>query len=816
MDVSTNWLRELVPGLDESSRELAERLSMQAVPVDGVRTVGQGLEGIVVARALEVEPHPNADRLLLCRIDPGSGESVDLVCGAPAVEEGALYAWVPPGATLPGGMRIEAREIRGITSHGMLCSEHELALGRDRSGIMKLPTELEPGRPLVEALALPDDLLLLDLTPNRVDLACHVGVARELAPGGVETLRLRDFGTGWDPAWRDGERSAAAAGLRVTIEDPDRTSRYLGATVRGVEIGPSPAWLASRLRTVGVRPLNNVVDATNYVLMELNQPLHAFDLARIRGGEIRVRPAEPDERLRTLDGEIRELQPAATVIADGEGPVALAGVMGGEESEVTEETTEVFLECAAFHPLHARHTARSVGLSTEASYRFERGIDERALEGALARCVRLILAVAGGEAEAEAVRVGRPPPSRADVRLRADRVKRVLGIAPDGFETRRLLEPLGFEVADREASPGELRVLVPGWRPDVTREIDLIEEVARRYGYEEIPEASRSFRPSSVPDDPAWSRIERVRELFVGRGFLEARSSSFVPEAQAGDRARVALVNPLSAEEGWLRAGIVPVLLRRVEHNWARGRRDVRLFEVGTVFDLDPERDGGRQRFPEELRVGAVLTGRRDPPHWSDGDEDLDLWDLKGLAEELAGSLCAGALEFLESETADPERSAAPPPDWLDAGGFRIVRDGAAVGRAGPVRPSVLDAPPWVGRVWAAELRLEAVTLGRETAYTAISPYPAVRRDLAIVVPGDVPAGTIERRIGEVGPDTLESISLFDVYEGEGIELGRRSLAWTFRFRAPDRTLTDEEVEAAMDRIISALEDEFDARVRTS
>lgn len=819
MDVSVNWLRELAPGLEGSPEELADRLSMRAVPVDGVRRVGKGLDGIVAARVLEVRPHPNADRLLLCRIDPGSGEEVELVCGAPVVEQGALYPWVRPGAVLPGGMKIEARKIRGVTSHGMLCSERELEIGRDASGIWKLPPDVAPGGELAGALGLPDALLRLDLTPNRVDLACHAGVARELAPGGASDLRLRELGSGWEPAWRDDAEASEAAGVRVRIEDRERCPRYLGAVIRGVEIGPSPAWLVGRLRAIGVRPVNNVVDATNYVLMELNQPLHAFDLDRIRGGEVRVRAAEPGEGLRTLDGRERELRATATVIADAEGPVALAGVMGGEESEVGEETTDVFLECAAFHPLHTRHTARSAGLATEASYRFERGIDERGLERALERCVRLVLALAGGDAEPEAARVGRPPPPRLEVGLRRRRVARVLGIEPDEFELRRLLEPLGFELPD-EPSPGEHRVLVPGWRPDVTREIDLVEEVARRHGYEAFPDEPRSFRPSGVPDDPAWARIERVRGLMTGRGFLEARSSSFVPPDQPGGRSRVELLNPLSEEESHLRAELVPVLLRRVEHNWTRGRRDVRLFEVGTVFGLGAGGETGYDRFREESRVAAVLSGLREPPHWTRAEEDADLWDLKGLAAEVAGSLCEAELEPLGPAGGRGEPAEDPPAepgwDWLGAEGFRIVRKGREIGRAGAVHPGALDAPPWAARVWALEFRLEAVRPAREAAYAAVPPYPAVRRDLAVSVPKSVAAARLDDRIRASAPDTLESAELFDLYEGEGVESGRRSLAWSFRFRAPDRTLTDEEVDEAMRRIVAALEEECDARVRTA
>lgn len=804
MHISVNWLRELVPDLQETPEELADRLSMQAVPVDGVVRTGERLEEIVVARVLEVVPHPNADRLLFCRVEAG-GEPVQLVCGAPVVLQGARYPYVPPGGRLPGGLRIESREIRGVMSHGMLCSEHELGLGRDKGGIMQLPPDLSPGEPLAEGLGLPDALLAVDLTPNRVDLACHVGVARELAPGGEADLVLRRFGAEWEPAWKDGETEVTAAGVRIRIEAEERCSRYLAALVRGVRVGPSPAWLAGRLRALGLRPVNNVVDATNYVLLESNQPLHAFDLGKLRGPEIRVRPAEAGERLRTLDGELRVLPPAATAIADREGAVAIAGVMGGEESEVTEGTTEILLECAAFPPLHVRHSAREAGLSTDASFRFERGVDERGQERALVRCVELILATAGGEAEEEAARVGRRPDPTV-VRLRRHRIRQLLGIEPEEKELRALLEPIGFRLA---ADRGRLSVGVPGWRRDVTAEIDLIEEVARRVGYDRFPEEPRRFRPSSVPDDPAWERSARVRRLFAGRGFLEARSSSFVPREQPGGTAEVQLLNPLSAAEGYLRAGIVPVLLRWLEHNWARGRRDVRLYEIGTAFSR-AEGKAGLERFPEELRVGALATGLRRPLHWERDPGELDIWDLKGLASEVATRLCGGTVEPMGGRTPEPAFGG----DWLGAEGFCILQAGRRVGIAGRVADGSVDAPPWAGPTWALEFRLDAVLLGRHVEHLAISPYPAVRRDLAVTVPNTVRAADLEDRMREETAGILDSLSLFDLYAGEGIESARRSLAWAFRFRAPDRTLTDEEVEEAMRRIISMLEEEFDARVR--
>lgn len=821
MNVSVNWLRELLPELSEEVEELAHRLSMVAAAVESADPVGADLEEIVVGRVLEAGPHPNADRLTLCRVDAGRGEPIDVVCGAPVVEKGALYPYVPAGATLPGGFRIESRKIRGEMSHGMLCSEAELDLGRDKSGIMRLPDGLEPGRPLVEALGLPDVRLSLDLNPNRVDLAGHVGVARELVREDLTEITLRDVGgPRWTAEWRDGEREASGAGVRVIIDAPDRCGRYLGAVIRGVTVGPSPPWLVGRLLAIGARPINNVVDATNHVLFELNQPIHAFDLQTLGGAEIHVRPGAAGERLVTLDGEARTLDPSTTVIADRDRAVALAGVMGGEETEVTERTADLFIECAAFAPAAVRATSRALSLGTDASYRFERGIDEHGCEAALARCVELILAIAGGEADLAGIRVGVGAPKLPVIPLRPARVKQVLGIDPGADDLTRLLAPIGFE---REESGFR----VPGWRRDVTREIDLVEEVARRFGFENFPHEDRRFRPSAVPNDEAWGQADRVREFFVGRGLLEARSLSFMPEEHRGNRAEVTVPNPLSAEDSCLRAALVPVLLRRAEHNYARGRRDIRLFEIGTVFryangrasDPGRERRGsedpsdGTERFDEQLRVGVLITGERDPAHWSTKSEDLGLWDLKGLAAETADRLCEATLEPLSgAETVDERWDGA----WLGAERFRLARDGETVGIAGRVRDGAVDAPPWGGSVWGMEFDLASVSLGRVASYRPLSSFPAVRRDLAVTVSLDVEARAIEDAIRASASELLESVQLFDVYAGEGIGEGQRSLAWAFRFRAGDRTLTDQEVDAEMTSITSALEERFDARIRTS
>ncbi|MCG8467258.1 MAG: phenylalanine--tRNA ligase subunit beta, partial [Gemmatimonadetes bacterium] len=523
MNLSVDWIDELV-GLPEElhdPRALAERLTMIAAAVEKIEPVGAGLDGIVVARVLEVGPHPNADRLSLCKVDRGDAEPLDVVCGAPVIVEGALYPHVAPGHALPSGFEIEARKIRGELSHGMLCSEVELELGRDKGGIMRLADDLRPGASLSDALGLPDTRLTLDLNPNRVDLACHLGVARELVPA-LSAIRERDFGTTWNATWRDGDAETAGAGVRVRIEASDRCSRYMGAVIRGVKIGPSPAWLAGRLLAAGARPINNVVDATNFVMLERNQPLHAFDLATIAGSEVRIRAATDGETLTTLDGEERKLTRGSTVIADPDRAIALAGVMGGAATEVTEATTDLLIECGAFRPMGVRATARDAGLATDASYRFERGIDLHAQEAALARCVELILATAGGEAEPEALRVGPSPASPIDLSLRVGRVGRVLGLSLDARGVGDLLSPIGLAPrVDEEA--GVVSVTVPGWRSDLTREIDVVEEVARRVGFEEFPAEDRRFRPSSVPEDPRVSKAARVRRELVARGLNEVR-----------------------------------------------------------------------------------------------------------------------------------------------------------------------------------------------------------------------------------------------------------------------------------------------------
>src|SRR4051812_19922783 len=625
MDVSYRWLKALAPGIEGTPREVADRLAMLGAPVDEIVDLGGQIGDVVVARVTDLRQHPNADRLRIATVDAGSGEALQVVCGAPNVEAGGLYPFAPIGSTLPGGTEIKKAKLRGEESQGMLCSARELGLGRDHGGLMALGPEHRPGERFREALGLDDWRLIIDVTPNRGELLSHVGVARELAPGGVDGIALPKF-----PSERkvklpcvSARREGECGPIHVEIDDTDGCPRYMGAILHGVRVGPSPEWLATRLRAVGQRPINNVVDATNYVLQELGQPLHAFDLAKLAGEEVRIRRAAPGETLVTLDGVARALEPADLVIADAEKPVALAGIMGGENSEVGDGSTSIFLECALFEQKTVRKTARRLGLSTDASYRFERGVDPEGQPEALVRVIELILAVAGGRVVA-AIDVDPKPFERPVIAVRPERVARVLGVAIDAAEIDRLLDPLGFEV--KKSQP--VRVTVPGYRYDVRTEIDVVEEIARRRGYGSFADALLPFRPSAVPKDASVAVVRRLRDLFVRWGFMEALTLPFTPETPGAAR----VLNPLSQEDAFLRTGLAGSLLRRVEHNFAHGVRDVRLFEIATVFRA--AENGGLPG--EERRVAAAFSGARAPAHWSGQAGTFDVYDLKALLEDLA------------------------------------------------------------------------------------------------------------------------------------------------------------------------------------
>ena len=805
MIVSRRWLEALLARpLD--AKDVADRLSMLCAPVDGVVPLHQDLGDVLIARVLEVKQHPNADRLSLCSVDAGGAAPLEVVCGAPNVQAGKAYPFAPVGATLPGGLKLDRRKIRGVESNGMLCSAKELGLGADHAGILELDTTAAPGTRFLDALPIADDQIILDVGANRPDLLCHKGVARELAAvmGGV--VKLPEIPVGTMERGKDGTKgrasrrsnvpsghrsSGAVDGVEVRLEDPEGAPRYMIAVIRGVKVGPSPAWLAHRISALGHRPINNVVDATNYILFEINQPLHAFDLAKLRGPAVVVRRAKPSEKIVTLDGVERKLTTEMTVICDDQRPTIVAGVMGSAESEVSAATTDLVLECAYFQPTRTRRTRRALGISSESSYRFERGIDMLAMPDALGRAIELIRAVAGGEVREAPVDLWPEPQQPRSVFLRPERVTQLLGVPVARPEIERLLSSVGFVAAPKDA---RLAVQIPGWRTDVTREVDLIEDVARLRGYQTFPDELRPYRPGTVPDAPAEVTLDRIREQLARAGLLEART---LPLGPADDPAAVVVQNPLSAEEAHLRTRLLPGLVRRVEYNWRAGERDIRLFEAGTVF-----KPGKGPQPVEELWLGIVMTGARRPPHWSEGGGakvlDMDIWDLKRHFELAVGV------------AAPPSTGAVVVQPVTNGVGWRAVAGEAVIGWAGPLEG---DAPKWAAPLFGLEVRI-TVTPPPIVRYEPLPTQPAVVRDVSLVVPGGVTAAAIEAVLRRAGGTLLTRLDVLDEYRGAGLPAGTRGVTWRCTFRDPARTLTEKEVDAPLGKMLSALEGELDVRRR--
>ncbi len=793
MYASLNWIGDML-GRELDAADTAQRLTMLGATVDAVERVHEDLSEIVVGLVEHVERHPNADRLSLCHVDTGGGGgggTLEVVCGAPNVQAGTKYPYAAVGTVLPGGLKLAKRKIRGVVSNGMLCSARELGLGQDQEGIMALSTDATPGTRLLDVLGLADTRLDIDITPNRPDLLCQKGIARELAAvlGGVVKLSPIE-GEGAATAALAPRRAKVAGrvgGIEVRLDDGDGSPRYIAGVIEGVRIGPSPEWLQARLRSIGVRPINNVVDATNYILHELNQPLHAFDLRNLREGTLIVRRAAQGETLRTLDGVDRTLTPEMTMICDGKGPIAVAGIMGGTDSEVTDETTDVLLECAYFDPKRIRATRTALKMNTDASYRFERGIDLEGMTGAVRRAVELIMAVAGGVEPEPALDLQPHPVGPTTVFLRPERVAHLLGVELSRDEIERHLASVGFTVAPRD---DRMAVQVPGWRPDVQREVDLIEEVARLHGYDAFPVEMRPFRPTTVPDAPSELVAARIRRLLCALSLHEART---MPLGPAPGSEPQEVLNPLSADEAHLRTALLPGLVRSVEGNWAAGVRDVRLFEIGRVFRAK----AGYQPPDETIRLAGVLTGAREPGHWvgSGCGGDLDLWDVKGMLEE-AMRVAVGPGAHLSPN---------------GKGGWDVqTPGGVVVGGAGPIDA---DAPPWAGPVLGFELDV-AARPSEGVRFVPLPATPAVERDVALVLPPGVTAAQVEDIVRRTAGPLLEACSVFDEYRGS--DLAGRSVAWRLIFRHPERTLREADVAKAEKKVLAALREELGVRRRES
>lgn len=812
MIVSHEWLRGFAPH-DKSAHEIGELLNNHAVTLDGLESLRNDIAPIVVGLVVECAPHPDSDHLSVTKVDDGSGTLLDVVCGAPNVTAGVKYPFARSGTTMPDGLLIQKRKIRGQTSNGMLCSARELKLSQEHDGILPLSTDAAPGTPILQVLGdVGDAQLNLDVLPNRPDLLSHRGLAREVCALTGVTPALADLSS----ADRDvvaaapvvrGETSASLDGVTVRIDDRESCPRYQGIVIRGATVGPSPDWLRATLEAAGSRSINNIVDATNYVLLGLGQPVHAFDLHRLTDQTIVVRPTTDGERIVTLDGTDRAVATGTTMICDGARPVAIAGVMGGRDSEVNDTTTDILLEVANFSARFVRRVRKAVGLITDASYRYERGIDDGSSPDAALHCAALITRVAGGRVTAR-IDVGSEPVARAAVMLRPSRVTKLLGEPVATDEIVRVLGALGCTV--ERAAEDSLRVTPPSWRQDLGLEVDLIEEVVRIRGFDSLPDELRAFRPGTVPDHPLHLAELRLREHLVGRGLYETRAMPFTSDAASGSRVR----NPLAEDEPFLRASILDTLARRAEYNLNRMEGDLRLFEVGHVF-----LPSGGDRLPrEEVRVGALLLGKRRPPHFSDPDPaPFDAWDAKSLAESMARVAFPGAVITLHPTVTGPL--------------WRVQADGADVGFVGKVS---LDRPVWAAEAFGVELTLGLMSSadvapagqhapalpahrspsGPHVVYRTIAVMPAAGFDLALLLPSGVCAADVEGVLRRESGDLLESLHVFDEYRGDRLPAGVRSVGWRLQFRHPDRTLRDKELDGRRGKLVSALQRELGVTVR--
>ena len=798
MNVSVKWLKEYVD-FDLSPEALAERLLMLGMEIESIKQLGEGLDRVVVGRISTVEKHPQADKLVLCNVDVGSGTDTQIVCGAPNAREGLVAPVALVGAQLPNGLTIKRAKIRGEESQGMLCSEQELAISDEVSGLMELPDDTQIGAPLVEALGLNDVVLELEITPNRPDCLSMIGVAREIGVTTGNPLRLPKVNV---PSGTTDIHNLTS----VTIETPDLCPRYAARVIQGVKIAPSPAWLQRRLETIGVGTINNIVDITNYVLMEYGHPLHAFDYHQLTENRIVVRRAKPGEKLKTIDAEERELTPDMLVIADAENPVALAGVMGGFDSEITNQTVDVLLESAYFHPPSIRKTSKVLGMHTEASHRFERGADPEGVIPALNRAAHLITEIAGGEICSGIVDVYPGKREAINIKLRPERANFVLGTEIDADEMRNILTCLGFAVSDT------FEVTAPTFRPDVAQEVDLIEEIARVYGFDNIPTTLPRGDIPIPKVDLKENLREHVKTYLLQCGMMEAMNYAFyhpnvfnrIRLASADPlRQAVQIANPLSEDQSIMRTTLIPSLLANAQHNRNHQINDVQFFECSKVF-IPSETD----EYPNEPeRVAGIIAGNLGAGVYGDPLRPADFFDIKGVVEGMLDQ--CGSSDYTITHTDHPA---------FHPGRRAEIRiEDKALCVFGEAHPEVLGNYDLPHKAYLFELDFDRLVNVVEPMkqFESIPIYPSVNRDLAIVLDADTPASHPTEIIKAAGGELVSALQLFDVYTGEQVPEGKKSLAFAIEYRSTTETLTDEIVDRVHGGILEQLERELGATLRS-
>ena len=790
MKFSEAWLREWVnPALD--TEQLTEQLTMAGLEVDSVEPVAGEFSGVVVAEVLSVETHPDADKLRVCQVAVSETEPVQIVCGAPNVRAGMKAPLATIGGRMPGGMKIKKAKLRGVVSQGMLCSAQELGLSDEHAGLMDLPQDVPAGTDLRQYLQLDDVVIDVDLTPNRGDCLGMDGIAREVgALTGTDITRPEETSV----------NSAIDDVFPVRVEAPDACPRYLGRVIRGIDPkATTPSWMQEKLRRGGLRSLGPVVDVTNFVLLELGQPTHAFDLDRMATG-LEVRYARDGEQITLLDDRTVDLDKETLLISDHEKPLAIAGVMGGTESGVSDDTDSLFLEVAFFAPDKIAGRARRYGLTTDASYRFERGVDPQLQQRAMQRATQLLLELVGGKAGPVIEVVSAEQlPDRVPIVLRRERIRRLLGFIPEDVQVVDILARLGLSL---ESTQEGWLAMPPSWRFDLELEADLIEEVGRVYGYNNLPAANNHGELTMRPVSENVTPLERMQSLLLGRGYQEAICYRFVdadllrdfePAAQT-----VALANPISSEMSVMRTSLWPGLICAVQHNFARQQGRIRLFETGLKFiSQDNE-------IIQERCLSGVVSGRCLPEQWGVQEQAADFYHVKSDVEALcgAGGRCEATFEAASHPALHPGQTAS------------ISMSGQHAGWLGCIHPQLAQKLEIPTKTYLFELKLDVLQQGKVPSYEKLSRFPSIRRDLAIVVDVETQASALCDSISDQAGALLRNLLVFDVYQGKGIESGRKSIAFGLILQDSSRTLTDDDVDSVIHRVTDQLEKKFGATLR--
>lgn len=810
MQVSIQWLKDYID-FDETPEEIADKLTMAGIPVENVVRADEGLDKVVTGKLVEVAPHPDSDHLQVCKVDVGEKELLNIVTGAPNVRQGQVVPVALVGAHLPNGQKISKGKLRGVPSMGMLCSADELKMDienlpeEQKTGIYILPDDTPVGQPAAKALGLDGCVLEFELTANRGDCFSVFGIVRE-----ISVL------TGKKPHWpeivvKEDDEAKAADMVKIGIDAPDLCSRFSSRVLKNVKIGPSPEWMQKRLEGAGIRAINNVVDVTNFVMVELGQPMHAYDYDEVVGHSLTARRAGEGENVHTLDDSSRLAKGGELVIADAEKPAGLAGVMGGLETEITEKTTTVILEAASFNGPSIRRTSRAIGLHSEASGRFERGVDVTGTVRALDRAAQLLAEMGACTVTKGVVDVYPVKKEVTTVAFTAAEVNGRLGTEIAGAKMKDILESLGFVVEESEAET--YRAIVPSWRGDVFCMEDISEEVARIYGFDNISSTTPRGAVMEARQSAVHAFSEKIRRVLVSLGMDEARSFAFthpslldklhVPEDSELRRA-IPIMNPLTDEYPLVRTTLLTNLMENTVRNFSRKNENIRLFEIAPVFL--PKSLPVTEQPDEILKLVGLLTGRREPVGWGQGGETIDFYDAKGVVEQLFAALS------ISRYTVEPGEHFALHPGKTAV--FKKGRDVLAV--VGEVHPAVQEAFGVTKKLYVFEMDVATMLANAARNFTSqqLPKYPGVSRDLALIVSEETAAADVERVIKKNAGPYFKDVTLFDLYTGKQIGEGKKSLAFALRFQSGEKTLTDEEIDAACQKIVEAAGKEFGAELR--